>query len=278
MKTWLILDCNYLCHRAFHSMRGLSFREVHTGVAFGFFRELVNLQSLHGASRVVFAFDHGKGLRARDFPQANYKRKRRPENLTRQEQSIRAELQKQIRYLRLNYLPSLGYRNVYYKFGYEADDIIASVCLDLPARDEAIIVSADKDLFQLLSERVCIYNPHQKKATTLESFQRDFGVSATQWVDVKAIAGCGTDEVVGVAGIGEKTAAKFLNGTLKPDSKAHQAIVNGNAIWKRNRPLVQLPYPGVPKYKYRKDRVTRKRWRRVMESLGMNSLLDDYPS
>jgi len=98
----------------------------------------------------------------------------------------------------------------------------------------------------------------------------EYGIAPSQWADVKAIAGCSSDGVEGVRGVGEKTAAKFLRGNLKPASKAHQAIVAGNNVWRRNLPLVRLPFPGVGKFDLESD--SELDWNPTFYKLGMSSL------
>lgn len=270
MKTWLLLDSDFLCHRAFYSMGNLSHNEVRTGVLFGFLREVVHLQDLFLTDRVVFCFDCGRSLRSIHLP--TYKG-------NREQTEARIELRKQIQILRRQYLFEIGFQNVIYEKGYEADDIIASLCMTIPDQDQIIIVSADKDLFQLLSQRVSLYNPSKKATVTAASFSIEYGVDPIQWVDVKAIAGCNTDNIRGIEGVGEITAAKFINGRLKADSKAFQKIVAGNKTWRSNRILVKLPYPGLEKLKLSKepDCVTKAGWLEFVEKFGMRSLRSHPP-
>lgn len=273
-RTWLIFDCNYLCHRAFYAMKNLSWEEVKTGVIYGVFRDICTLQSLFNTPHVAFCFDSVKSLRRLVYP--NYKWDRQtPDNM--EEQDAKDELSRQIRLLRREYLYEIGYRNVFSQRGYEADDLIASIVLhSLTKKDDAVIVSSDHDLYQLLTPRVCMYNPHHKNTITHESFYQEYKVSPTQWVDVKAIAGCNTDKIRGIAGVGEKTAAKFINGTLKPKAKTFQSIVHGDAIWKGNRRLVLLPYPGTKNCNLQKDEVTKRKWLRMVDGLGMKSMHTEF--
>lgn len=268
-KTWLILDATYLCWRAFYSTGVLSHGDVPTGVIYGFLRDILTFQEDHGTDRIVFCFDRGQLLRKRDYP--GYKA-----NRTKQfnEESLQSAIQvkEQIRRLRTELLPQLGFVNVFSKSGYEADDIIASVCLNLPKKDEGIIVGADYDLYQLLTDRILMWHPTSKKATTAESFSKEYGITPTQWINVKAIAGCSSDNVIGIKGVGEKTAAKFLNGSLKPSSKAWQLISANNHVWDSNRHLVKLPYAGCPVFPLQRDQIDRREWNKVLDSMGMKSL------
>lgn len=274
MKKWLILDSNYLCHRAFYAMGGLSNGEVLTGVVFGFMRDIVSLQDFHQTDNIIFCFDYGRSKRAIDYPE--YKANRYESIVNGEQADKMEELLAQIKALRLDYLRSVGFNNVFFEKGFEADDLIAQLCADIK-EDEIVIVSSDKDLYQLLSPRVSMHNPHKKTTITVQDFKKEWLISPIQWVDVKALAGCNTDNVKGIKGVGEKTAAKFLTGHLKPGSKAFKSIVENNKIWRRNRGIVRLPYPGTPSVKLESDCVTRAKWVALCERLGMSSLQSQPP-
>lgn len=246
-----------------------------TGVVYGFLRDIVSLQDQHCTDYIAFAFDRGRSRRELVYPA--YKSNRREKVYTSSEETAYNELQRQIRSLRREYLPEAGFRNIFSQKGYEADDVLASLCHNLRRQDEAIIVSADQDLYQLLSPRVSIYNPGKRETITQDSFARKFGVDCAQWPDVKAIAGCVTDCIQGIRGVGVKTAAKFLAGNLKPKSKAFESIVKGDMIWKQNIKLVRLPYPGTNQFEFQDDEVTRKKWRGLTSRLGMETLRNEIP-
>jgi len=271
MNTHLILDTNNLCHRAFHALGDLSHEGIRTGMVYGVLRDVLYLQDLYATDRVVFCFDRGRPKRLDDC--ADYKGRRR--RGTEEEMDARAEVNVQIKRLRTKYLPAIGFRNVFSQAGYEADDVIASVCGDLPEGDGGIVVSTDGDLYQLLSaDRVVIWNPRKRKPVTQASFTAERGIGPSMWPHVKAIAGCPSDNIAGVRGVGEKTAVKFLTGRLKSESKAFGRIVADDPLVERNLKLTRLPYPGVDRFALREDEVTPGRWERVARKLGMASLCD----
>lgn len=102
--------------------------------------------------------------------------------------------------------------------GYEADDLIATYAdMALKEGKEVTIVSADKDLMQLIRPGVEFYDSMKNKFFTPEDVKEKFGVYPEKVVDVQALAGDSTDNIPGVPGIGIKTAAELVNqfGSLK---------------------------------------------------------------
>ncbi len=272
-NSWLCLDVSFLCWRAYHTTGHLSRDGVPTGVLYGFLRSLTGLQEWHETSRLAFCFDgRGPSLRQGLFPGYKANRKDR----TPEEQKERKLVAKQIDRLYAEVLPELGYTNVFRTDGYEADDLLARLAevVDTDPELTAALVSADKDLWQCLSPRVDCWNPVSKKRTTIISLANSVGVTPTEWVRVKAIAGCQTDNIPGIPGIGEKTAIKFVLGKLKRESAAWQKIVDGGRIINYNMPLVGLPFKGTPELSLQHEKaLDPARWQKVMERLGFQSLV-----
>ena len=102
--------------------------------------------------------------------------------------------------------------------GYEADDLLATYArLAHEKGAEVTIVSADKDLMQLVGSGVMIYDPMKQRVVEAEQVMEKFGVTPDKVIDVQALAGDTSDNVPGVRGIGIKTAAALINeyGTLE---------------------------------------------------------------
>lgn len=96
--------------------------------------------------------------------------------------------------------------------GYEADDLIATyTALALKEGKEVTIVSADKDLMQLIRAGVEFYDGMKNKFFTPEDVREKFGVYPDRITDVQALAGDSTDNIPGIPGIGLKTAAELVN-------------------------------------------------------------------
>jgi DNA polymerase-1 len=103
--------------------------------------------------------------------------------------------------------------------GFEADDLIAAAARCFTAQGlEVVIVSSDKDFYQLLSDRVSMYDPDPKKdsALTLAAFRDRFGLSPAAFLEMQALMGDSSDNIPGVPQVGEKTALKLISrfGTL----------------------------------------------------------------
>jgi DNA polymerase-1 len=272
--TWLLLDVNNLCYRAFYVMGHLSHGDVRTGMIYGFLRDVANLRRQFQTDRVVFCFDHGKNKRENILSQYKETRKANFAKLPKDKQTLLLEMKQQVELLRTDYLPSMGYNNVFYADGYEADDIIASVCKHQRAGRRYVIVSTDSDLLQLINDRVSV---HGSRLWNEQSFTDRYGIDPVDWVHVKALSGCSTDDIPGVSGIGEKTAIKFLLGNLSEKSKAHQKIAEGWKVWQNNLALVQLPYYNCPQFDLQDDEVTVEKWRAVADKLGIKSLPAPVP-
>jgi len=96
--------------------------------------------------------------------------------------------------------------------GYEADDLIASYAhAASKLGQKTSIVSSDKDLMQLIDEKVSMIDPLKKKQITEKNVLEKFGVKPEKVIEVQALAGDSSDNIPGVPGIGPKTAAQLIN-------------------------------------------------------------------
>lgn len=269
MSTYLLIDVSCLAWRAYHTTGTLTYHGVKTGVAYGVLREVEKLISWYRPAATAFCFDSKSSIRREKYPAYKGNRKA-PKG---QEARLRDALDEQIVALRRDILPSIGFRNLFQRKGYEADDLIAFLAERVHFTDKAVIVAADKDLYQCLTKRVRMYNPVTKKEYRLKNFRKDYhGIHPAQWGRVKAIAGCKTDNIVGVRGVGDKTAAKYVAGQ---SVGAKGIAINMNlSVVSRNMELTTLPLPGIPEDKYgiRSDRITRRKWKAACRELGIKSV------
>ena len=198
--TILLIDGMYLVFSSFyshHAMRTL--KGEPTGAVFGFISRVESLIQELQPSRLVVAFDSKeKNFRRELYPEYKAKRLLPPEELIQQLPAIR------------EYLTGRGIHFLE-KPGLEADDIIALLARRFAASgSEVLIFSADKDLFQLVAERIYIYHPKLKRKLDRGDVKEFFGVFPEQIVDYLALAGDSSDNIPGIPGIGDKTATKLI--------------------------------------------------------------------
>jgi DNA polymerase-1 len=273
--TWTICDVSNLSWRAFHSTGGLSYQGSPTGVVFGVLGTILQLEEEFGPCAFVFCFDSPTSKRKEVCK--DYKQNRIPKvQLTDEQQQRLLGVYTQIQDLKTKHLPNIGFQNIFQQDDYEADDLIAYICKNLPKKDRAVIVSSDQDLFQLISPRIKMYDPRKKFLWTVGRFRKKYKLRDPKiWATVKAIAGCKSDSIKGVPGVGEKTAIQFLRLELLDSSKKYQKILSpeGLKIRKRNLPLVRLPYPGVQPMELKRDK--KLDWSETLRSLGIKSFGGD---
>src|SRR6185436_16206454 len=135
--------------------------------------------------------------------------------------------------------------------GFEADDLIATYTREaVAAGADVTIVSSDKDLMQLVGDRVTLFDPIKMRRLGREAVFEKFGVTPEKVVDVQALAGDSTDNVPGVPGIGVKTAAQLITEYGDLDSllqrageikqpKRREALQNNAELARVSRQLVK---------------------------------------
>ena len=141
--------------------------------------------------------------------------------------------------------------------GYEADDLIATYARQAEAAGARVqILSSDKDLMQLVTDKVALYDPMKDRPLGADAVLEKFGVTPDRVVDVQALAGDSVDNVPGAPGIGIKTAAQLINeyGTLEAlldraheikQPKRRETLIENRAQIEISKRLVTL-MPDVP--------------------------------
>lgn len=234
----VLIDCNNIAYGAAHLKTGMSYNGMQTDVIYGFFNQFFAIANEFRGSDFFFCWDSKENLRRKISPiYKNRDHKSDIENGLDYDSVFR-----QFNQLHSEILPALGFKGrVFKREGYEADDIIAYLSKQFPC----IIVSSDEDLYQLLSKNVSMYKPFKKAYYTVSDFWGDYnGISSQLWPAVKAIAGCKGDNVIGIEGVGEKTAVRHLLGKLKMNTAAAQRILMAeiNGMIEKNLKLVTLPF------------------------------------
>ncbi len=199
-KICLIDGSGYI-FRAFYGLPPLTAPDgTPVNAVYGFTNMFLKLTSKIGCDYTLVLFDAKReNFRNQIFPEYKATRREVPEDLIPQFPIIREA----VGALNLNFLEMEGY---------EADDLIATYArLALAKGMEAVIVSADKDLMQLIRSGVEFYDPMKDKFFGPEDVKEKFGVYPDKVVDVQALSGDSTDNVPGVPGIGPKIAAELVN-------------------------------------------------------------------
>ena len=233
----IVLDCSQLAYKAMFVIGDLSFDELKTSVIFGFLKQLFKLTEEFEINKFVFCWDSKKSYRKLMYP--SYKANRKYEELDDVEREKKNILYRQINQLRENIIPQLGFKNSFIYTGLEADDIIAYV---VKKYSGSIVVSNDQDLYQLLG--FCtLYDMKNQSKFNVKDFTRKYNISPASWSTIKAIAGCSTDNVKGIDGVGEFRAIKYFRNEL-PEGVIKERIESkeGKEIIRRNLALVELPF------------------------------------
>lgn len=270
--TTLLIDCPFLCHQAKHCLRDMRYANQGTGVLFGFMKRLIKLAKDFESPQLIFCWDSKKSWRKISY--ADYKGTRKDK--TPEQEALDAEAYPQFQLLRTEILPRIGFRNVFMQPGLESDDLMAWWAMKGLLADKTVMITGDEDMYQCLGF-ADFYCPSKKLYVTEEDLRAEYGCSDEQWGEAKRIAGCPTDNVQGVAGVGMKTAIKYLNGEMKKGSKTYMKIVSpaGKHFAKRNKDLVVLPHPRTKAMEYQDDEFSLKEFGRVLREYGMRSLLGE---
>ncbi|MCX5757328.1 MAG: DNA polymerase I [Candidatus Hydrogenedentes bacterium] len=199
-----VIDGTAFAFRSFFAIRGgLSDSQGRpTNAVYGFARVLLKILREEQPNRLIVTFDAG-GPTFRDAMYGKYKahREETPPDLV-------AQFPMMVKLVAAFGIPMLSVQGV------EADDVIGTLARQAEAEGlDTVVVTGDKDLLQLVTERVSVYDPNKGDAgmryTASEVIER-FGVGPDHVIDVLGLMGDASDNVPGVHGIGEKTARKLL--------------------------------------------------------------------
>jgi DNA polymerase-1 len=174
-----------------------------SGAVFGFFKMLFKIITDFKPTHIAVTFDPGTELdRAKYFPAYKAQRKPMPDDLRPQIGEV-IEIVKEIGF------PTFQIN------GQEADDIIGTLCKKLgKGKNEILIFSGDKDLYQVLNDNVKMFRGAKGATEFIEIdvkwLQENLGITPEQVTDYMGIVGDSSDNIPGVSGIGEKGAAKLI--------------------------------------------------------------------
>ena len=202
----LLIDGHSILNRAFYGIPDLTNSEGrHTGAVYGFLNILFRILDEEKPDYLTVAFDvHEPTFRHKIYSQ--YKGTRKP---------MPSELREQVPLIQ-EMLTAMGIKIVS-KGGYEADDLLGTLARKSEQKGmDVTILSGDRDLLQLATEKVMIRLPKTSKGkTTIEDFHGEqvlekYQVTPPQIIDLKALMGDSADNIPGIPGVGEKTATKLI--------------------------------------------------------------------
>ncbi len=202
MKKLLVVDGNSIINRAFYGIRPLSTRDGRATNAIYGTVNIINRQlTALSPDYVAVAFDvHAPTFRHKLYAEYKAGRRPTPPELLSQFDGCKAVL------------TAMGL-TVLERPGYEADDIQGTLA-KMAAREgiDAYILSGDRDLLQLIDDRVTVLLAGNSDTTPFDAdaFREKYGIPVERFIDLKAMMGDASDNIPGIPGVGEKTAVKLL--------------------------------------------------------------------
>ena len=206
MKKLVLLDSHAIIHRAFHAIKPLNTSSGElVNAAFGFASMLLNVLEIERPDYLAAAFDR-KGKTFRHHADESYKATRA---------KIAPELLRQIK--RVYEITRAFSIPIFSGNGFEADDLLGSICEQAKHEKDLkiIVVSSDRDLLQLVNGNVSVHDlsgGYRKSVNfTPEKVVAKYGFPPKLIPDFKGLAGDASDNLKGVAGVGEKTAQDLIH-------------------------------------------------------------------
>ncbi len=206
-KTLYLIDGHALAYRAYFALMasGAQFQSRFgepTAATYGFTNILLSILNREQPEYLAVAFDTGKTFRNEMYPAYKATRAKMPDELIPQIKRIR-ELVDAFNFPRLE------------MEGFEADDVLGSIAHKAAAKGMGVkIITGDKDLLQLVTDRIIVNLAGGKQSEAKDYFPEDvvkkMGVKPEQVVDLKALMGDTSDNIPGIRGVGPKTAISLL--------------------------------------------------------------------
>lgn len=241
----MLVDGNALVHRAFHALPPLTVPKTGEMVnaVYGFALMLLKAMSELQPTYCGVAFDRGLSFRREVFEQYKAQRKKAPDELSSQFSVVR-------RLVQTFGIPVLDVE------GFEADDVLGTLARQATEQGlDTVIVTGDADALQLVSAQVKVLVPGRTFKETLiydvDKVIEKYGVAPAQMTDLKALMGDPSDNIPGVPGVGEKTAAKLVQQFSSIDGivqhmeevsppRVQQALSENKEVMKHGKSLVTI--------------------------------------
>jgi len=262
---YALLDMSNLAYAHFHVIPHKIWITQPTTLAQAMAKTCRKLQEDLAVDTLAFCFDGGSTYRKSIYPEYKAPRKAARESDDEETKEARDAFFDQLRSLRAVHLPDIGAKNVLYSSGDEADDIMASCVKSLYNARKVYMVTSDEDLYQCIEgNRVVLYKPVSKKIVNETDFRAAHNdLLPGLYASAKAWCGCTSDNIPGVAGIGIKRAADFVQGKSNKVEVFHKEL----ALFNRNIKLTRLPSPTTPAFKVERQE-TPIDWDRLLSTVS----------
>jgi len=267
MLRTLVIDGNSLLKTSYHGIKNLYWKDIHIGGMCGFMRITQKLIKENYINRVIIFWDSPQSGKLKSDLYPLYKITRNNRFIKNPNEKEEIWLQKE----RLKqYFEELYWRH-YEDVYAESDDCIGHYCTNLRSNNETIIiVSGDKDCFQLIDDKVSLYFLPKKLIITKNNYKHYLNYHYKNSFLVKVIEGCQSDCISGIQGIGEKTLIDLFPELIKEEKsfdwimerskelikekglKSLQNIIDGKTkndefcgekFWETNKKIINLRNP-----------------------------------
>ena len=208
MSTNVYFDGLNVFMRHYIANPSVSLHGQNCGGILGFMRNLHHIIDKLHPEKLVVVWEGGGSARRRAID-SNYKQGRRPVSLNRNNDDIPDTVENydyQLKTL-IECLKKTSVTQIYVN-DCEADDVIGYICRHKKASKKTIIVSSDKDYYQLIDENCHVWSPNQKKLIKVENVIEKFGIHPNNFCSVRCFSGDQSDGIKGAKGAGFKTISK----------------------------------------------------------------------
>lgn len=239
-KIVLAIDFNNVVFASYYGQHLINSKGVNVNAVKGFFYKLKSLMDVFNPDYIVLANDLSREKTFRRKLYKPYKAQRKP---------VDEDIIKQMSYIS-TLVSLLGYPMINDE-KYEADDILGMISRMAENQGmDTVIISSDKDLYQLITDHVYVMSPHNSEIIDSYWLKNNYKLTPDQWIELKMLQGDRSDNIPGVPGIGEVTALQLMQEyhsidgiyqnlkSLKP--KVKEALVNAKDDMELMRKLVTI--------------------------------------
>ena len=230
MTKTLLVDGNNLMKIGFHGVKDYFHKGKHIGAIWHFLNTLRKFLEENNYNKVVVFWDSDTNSSQRRLIYPKYKLNRRNDSNEIKQDSYDEQKQRVKQYLEEMFVRQLEVENS------EADDLIAYYC-QISEDENKTIFSSDRDLTQLISEKVTIYSPSTKRYYKMGDTIKmsDFEVPHYNVKIIKILTGDSSDNIDGIFYLGEKTLIKFFPELLEKEVELSDILSKGEELLKENK-------------------------------------------